>query len=569
MNYMLNGIPVVVTINSNVYNLTAGTRYYEVRKTYNTWEEAKAKADSESLTWFGGPAAYGFPVRGTCYVSDPSVDYAGYGMVSHVQHSNGIFSLSNGLSVKITSNTTECSNQIGVPYAGTVIDGYFVGSRNQAHTTLQNWECYEYVGSFVLPNEAYKNGRPDPEWFSDPNHIMKATSVSFGYGYASGSNYYYFDAYAQITTAGNVSLSHFYDTFKDLDPVSETDPYSQGGDSESQAPAGSSYFTGIGGNGTYTSPGFSGGVPSLPTLSAVDTGLLRLYCSSSAAGMNGLANYLWSSAFDLDTFKKLFADPMELIFGAAILPCTPTNTASVIIFGNVNTGVSMPQATAQYVSVDCGGLNIPLYYGTFLDYAPHTKISIYLPYIGMRELNATEIVGKTLGVVYHVDVLTGACVAFVTVNGVVMYEYSGSCAVQIPITSNNWASVLQSLATIGGSAIGGFAVGGPVGAVVAGGASAASNAASGGLTPSFARGGSVSGSAGLLADQNPYIVMEIPNMCKASGQNWFEGYPNYTTQKLSMCEGYTKVSQINLEGIGCTATELQEIENLLKGGVLI
>lgn len=353
--------------------------------------------------------------------------------------------------------------------------------------------------------------------------------------------------------------------------VDDSDPYSQGGESESESTPGSTY-TGIGGgDGVYTNPDYTGGVPALPTLSAVDTGLIRLYCSSSAVGLNGLANYLWSSAFDIDTFKKLFADPMDLIFGASIIPCSPASTASTIIFGNVNTGVSMPQATSQYVSVDCGTIDLTKKrrYDTFLDYAPHTKTSIYLPYIGMRELNTTEIAAKTVGVVYHVDVLTGACVAFVTANGVVLYEFSGSCAVQIPITSNNWASVLQSLATIGGMALGGFAAGGPVGALVAGGAAAASNAASGGLTPSFQRGGSVSGSAGLLADQNPYLIREIPNMCKASGQNWFEGYPNYTTLKLDMCSGFTRVQSVHLEGIGCTATELNEIESLLKGGVVI
>ena len=351
--------------------------------------------------------------------------------------------------------------------------------------------------------------------------------------------------------------------------VSNTDPYSQGSESDSEAPAGSSPFTGIGGNGSFTNPSFTGGVPTLPTLSAVDTGLLQLYCSPSAAGMNALAQFLWSSAFDIDTFKKLFTDPMDLIIGAAILPCTPANAASVILFGNINTGVSMPKATTQYVAVDCGTLTLTPRTGSFLDYAPHSKISIYLPYIGMRELNMTELIGKTIGVVYHVVVLTGACVAFVTANGVVLYEYSGSCAVQIPITSSNWASVLQSLATIGGSAIGGFAAGGPMGAVVAGGVSAASNAASGGLTPSFQRGGSVSGSAGLLADQNPYLVVELPNQCKASNQNWFEGYPNYTTMYLYQCSGYTKVHEINLEGIGCTRSELAEIETLLKGGVII
>lgn len=555
-SYLIGDFPLYIVFNDTLY----GGVNFSYTHSYETKEEADAAADLYLGTFGLKLTGYGIPYP-VAALRPNETEHMPFQLLHTQKHAAGTFSWGR-------NNVTFPSYTVASGSSGT---GQFPTSPYFPRQFTENRESSteRYVSAMMncLPTSVLAaDGTIDV----DASGSIYVGTASFSYRvYQESSNVWTFSAYITGTGTSGATLSTVKSAMGDLKPVENTDPYSQGEESESIAPTGSSFFTGIGGNGTYTSPGYSGGVPSLPTLSAVDTGLLRLYCSSNAVGMNGLANYLWSSAFDLDTFKKLFADPMELIFGAAILPCTPANTASVIIFGNVNTGVSMPQATAQYVSVDCGGLNIPLYYGTFLDYAPHTKISIYLPYIGMRELNATEIVGKTLGVVYHVDVLTGACVAFVTVNSVVMYEYSGSCAVQIPITSNNWASVLQSLATIGGSAIGGFAVGGPVGAVVAGGASAAANAVSGGLTPSFSRGGSVSGSAGLLADQNPYIVMEIPNMCKASGQNWFEGYPNYTTQKLSMCEGFTRVQSVHLEGIGCTATELTEIESILKGGVVI
>ena len=569
MFYLVNDFVVPVVVNDAVYNQTVQQNGpFYVNETYNTAEDAKNRAEELFLTWFGRVASFGFPVTGTCYVPDPSSKKDQWSMLSMKQHTAGTFLIDSGsnLYITISQSSTEDNNRITIGSNG--IYCFDVYGENGPVPALQNSGKRTQIGFISLPASAYKNGVPDPDWFNNSSNQIHTGGVGFGYYYNPSSNKYIVRANATTQANGNLSKSGFYSTFSTLTPMSETDPYSQGEESES-VNTGVSNFTGIGGDGSYTKPGYSGGVPSLPTLSAVDTGLLKLYCSSSAAGLNGLANYLWSSAFDVDTFKKLFADPMDLIFGAAILPCSPPSTASVILFGSINTNVQMPQATEQYVSVDCGTLDIPLYYGSFLDYAPHTRISIYLPYIGMRELNATEIVGKTLGVVYHVDVLTGACVAFITVNTVVMYEFSGSCAVQIPITSNNWASVLQSLATVGGMAIGGFAAGGPVGALVAGGTSAASNAMSGGLSPSFQRGGSVSGSAGLLADQDPYIVIEIPNMCKAYGQNVFEGYPNYTTLKLSSCRGFTRVQSVHLEGIGCTGAELAEIERILKEGVII
>ena len=543
----------------NLYNVSVTRSTYTAA--YNYMFTTIVPAFGVALANNGLPATFSRPViaeghtevsQGFGLVRPQLISGTGYQQIKAPTGNNGPKIKSNWWST-LWVQTTPDPNGVIYPRVSSTV-GKTVGSSEP--------EMDESCSVLILPERAFTDGIYNGE-------TCKAVEVSISLGlHKLSATSYSAEGWIRLGGTSTDITSTITNLIGGIKAVDETDPYSQGDESESIGPAGSS-FTGIGGQGSFTNPQFTGGVPSLPTLSAVDTGLLQLYCSSSAAGMNALAQFLWSSAFDLDTFKKLFTDPMDLIIGAAILPCTPSNAASVILFGNINTGVSMPKATTQYVAVDCGTLTLTPRTGSFLDYAPHSKISIYLPYIGMRELNMTELVGKTIGVVYHVDVLTGACVAFVTANGVVLYEYSGSCAVQIPITSSNWASVLQSLATIGGSAIGGFAAGGPMGAVVAGGVSAASNAASGGLTPSFQRGGSVSGSAGLLADQNPYLVVELPNQCKASNQNWFEGYPNYTTMYLNQCVGYTKVHEINLEGIGCTRSELAEIETLLKGGVII
>ena len=82
-----------------------------------------------------------------------------------------------------------------------------------------------------------------------------------------------------------------------------SDPYSEGGESD----------TG-GGTGNFDGTSVDIDFASLPTLSAVDTGFISLY-NPTLAQLQSLANYMWSDLFDLDTFKKLFGDPMQAILG--------------------------------------------------------------------------------------------------------------------------------------------------------------------------------------------------------------------------------------------------------------
>ena len=60
-------------------------------------------------------------------------------------------------------------------------------------------------------------------------------------------------------------------------------------------------------------------VPDLPTVSAASTGFITIY-NPSNANLAALGQYLWSSAFDLDTFKKMYSDPMECIISLGIVP---------------------------------------------------------------------------------------------------------------------------------------------------------------------------------------------------------------------------------------------------------
>ena len=69
-----------------------------------------------------------------------------------------------------------------------------------------------------------------------------------------------------------------------------------------------------GGAGDFDGTGDTIGVPQLPTTSAVATNFVSIFAPTVSQVQN-LASYMWSSGFDLTTFKKLFADPMDCILG--------------------------------------------------------------------------------------------------------------------------------------------------------------------------------------------------------------------------------------------------------------
>ena len=350
------------------------------------------------------------------------------------------------------------------------------------------------------------------------------------------------------------SNAQMYSFYADAEEV-DSDPYSPGGASG----------TG-GGTGTFSGTGDSIDFPGLPTLSAVSTGFITLF-NPSIAQMQSLANYMWSDLFDLDTFKKIFADPMDCILGLSIVPvAVPNGGTAEVKVGNISTGVSMTVASTQYVEVDCGTLNVKEYWGSYLDYDPYTKAEIYLPYCGTHPIAVDDIMGKSVHVKYHVDILSGACVAYVKCGSSVLYSFIGQCTSSIPITGNDWTNVVNGAISIA-SAIGSMvATGGATAPLVMPGvASTAVNS----LKPSVEKSGSMSGTGGMLAVQTPYLILTRPRQALPKNQNTYTGYPSFIKEKLSDLKGYTEVAEIRLSGVDATDAELDEIVSLLKGGVII
>lgn len=381
----------------------------------------------------------------------------------------------------------------------------------------------------------------------------------------------------------------------------------------------------------------------LPEVSAVGTGFISLWCPTEQQMLN-LSAYMWNAdVTTLDFWKRLVADPIQLVYGLNIIPLDLRDKGIVgtdpedVVVGAISTGIKMDYLTSQWVELDCGTIDIEeSMLGSYLDYDPFTKVDIYLPYIGYRPLRIDDIMPGTIQLKYKIDLLTGSCVAQIkstksnlhddTLNSIV-YQFMGNCATQVPVTASQYADAVRSaismaaaigtiaaLAGVGGSmaAVGGAEImpaADPVGLLngpsmvpvdselgmsmanfasmsstsqagsVSGGmsslrsagiihsaASAGSNVM--GLKPSIERSGAIGGAAGMLATQMPYLIFTRPRLAHPEDQNKYTGYPSFMTENLSDLEGFTQIQAIHLEGLPCTASELAELDELLKSGVI-
>lgn len=349
--------------------------------------------------------------------------------------------------------------------------------------------------------------------------------------------------------------------FDDDDPYGEDGTSSEGGGD------------GTGGPGTIDNidPAV---IPPLPTINVCDLGLITMY-NPSQSQVRELADFMWSGAFDINTYKKLFQDPMEGIIGLAIVPVSPSIGGSRNVkIGNIDSGVNMPYLASNWREIDCGWCSIEKYVGCFMDADPYTKISIYLPFIGIRQLSADDINGGSIHVVYHVDVLTGACSCFIQHSSRgVLYTYNGSCITNVPITAVNFSGAIQNAVSAVISGIG-VAAGAATGAapITAMGAMGLLNSAANTAINSkthIQRSGNLGGGAGILSILNPYVIIERPSLSVPDKMQHFIGQQCNITYKLSQLSGFTMCEYVHIEDCTATADEISEIETLLKTGVFL
>lgn len=334
------------------------------------------------------------------------------------------------------------------------------------------------------------------------------------------------------------------------DPTQEFDPSTPGG-----------------GGGTGDTGSDAIDFPGLPTGGALSVGAIKAFEVNQQI-ITSVFQKLWDkSIFDISTFQKLTDNPMDNLIALQALPFDPASSgADNIKLGSFDTEQAAPVITQEYYQIDCGGLSIEEFWGSALDYSPYTKVEIFLPFIGIKQLNVDDVMGKRLRLKYNYSIFDGNLTAQLKCGESVLYKWPGNVKEIIPVTAEV-NDALQRIASAGASIAGGAMRGGAAGAV-GGAISSAVNVAF--HKTQTLRSGDMHGSTGLLDDFVPYVIIHRPIQSLAERFKIFKGYPSNMTAQLGDVSGYTEVEYIHLTGIsGATDAELEMIESQLKSGVIL
>lgn len=349
-------------------------------------------------------------------------------------------------------------------------------------------------------------------------------------------------------------------------------------------------------------------MPNTPLPFASNVGLVTVY-HPTPAQLYAFEAWLWVTLQNAD-INTVWNNPFDGVITLFELYCTPTDVGSRTIHsGFLDSGVNSA-VISRYTEINCGTLGIPEYYGNYFDYSPYSKAHIYLPFIGVQELNVDDIVGHVVNVTYRIDEYNGSCIAMITVskstevNGVpvdyrnTMYQFSGNCSVELPIAGGSQAAIkagmmqadayqqasqiaagaqlVGGIASLLGGIIGlsGGAIGSGISQMIGAGATAAygqANALSHMLSgkSTVQKSGSFGASHGALGIKNPFITITRPKQIQVPNYNDLYGYPAHKAVMINACTGFLRCREVHV--ISATASEAEKsvIESMLKSGVYV
>lgn len=333
--------------------------------------------------------------------------------------------------------------------------------------------------------------------------------------------------------------------------------------------------------GLPTAPDYPGSdidFPDLPSgASAFGFSKLRLYKPTSAQLASAL-DILYSDSTEttletiVESCKKWWYKPDQYCISLMLSPISAnTGTNKNIKFGKYDSEIAAPVVTDQFQVVDMGTVQVPLQYGSFLDFSGYAVAKIFLPFVGFRSLNVDEIMGSTITCKYYVDMLSGSAIAMLRINrpgsnNSVYYNFDCNVNVQVPLTCESYSTIVSSILSAGVAAV---SAGVSAGIAAPIGVAAAGSIAAHGGAPDLTQSGNLNGNSGVMGGFTPYICIQFPVASTPAHYNNIKGKPADEYVSLGSVSGFTVVDNCHLEGI-TTATdeEIKEIENMLKSGVI-
>lgn len=188
-------------------------------------------------------------------------------------------------------------------------------------------------------------------------------------------------------------------------------------------------------------------------------------------------------------------------------------------------GVTAPYTKSYTLDIDCGSIQIDETFKSVMDYAPFSRLTVFLPFIGFQELDVSMVMNNTLHVVYTVDVLSGRCLAklFVVIEDseCCIAEYGGTIASdEVFSTTGQYNGSYELLTSM------------------------------------------------QLGELQTYVLISNKEPLEGNVSE-YDGYPTNEVIKVGDVTGFIAYDKIFAVGMTATETEKREIESILKSGVLV
>lgn len=304
-------------------------------------------------------------------------------------------------------------------------------------------------------------------------------------------------------------------------------------------------------------------------------------CDDAAIGNIGTAIFSDNTWQNMKLKFEGVGNPIDYIISAVEIPYSPGGSGKNFNLGGVDietangNKISVSVMANRYYRLNFGSITLKETWGTEKDYST-TDVAIYLPYVGVKDLDASILVNSTITVVAWLDAWTGDLLYLIQVSNKaraykylassgILYHFQGNCGKQVPIgRADNSAQTLALFGALGSMGVG--LMSGNVGAALGGAAGLIGAAA---MSPKVSMAGGISGAIGRGDQQDAWLI--IKQSVPIYPANWRAhfGAPRFQTFRLGDLNGFVKCYDVHAEIAGANEAERAAIEQALKAGVFV
>lgn len=286
------------------------------------------------------------------------------------------------------------------------------------------------------------------------------------------------------------------------------------------------------------------------------TSLTRIYRVTQSR-LEQLGTNLWADTF-YDIVKKINSSPLENVLSVRMLPFNEGGKDDEIVLGNYKTGVFGERVRKSNLKrIKVGEVLIEPFYNNFIDFPPYSRMYIYLPYAGIKEIDQSFFYSKKLQVYYVADIISGGALIEIYADNVKHYEFNTQIGVDIPLSSSNRAQLEGKFALNTATSL------------ITGDVKGALNDATNGATAQvhFNTTSTPSPSCVGSVNRTCFIEIDYPAYQEIEKFNSTKGRMCLLGLKIGNLTGYTVCDEnVNLNGIRCTDVEREEIKSILSTG---